>query len=111
MFDLRRSSAEQHRLNTAIHNKIRRLERPSISSIFNPASLRCLTPSPSHGLTESEAILNEDSIEDDNSTENKDITELDDDELNNESLNESAKAPKIWISKSASMEHDLGWSK
>ena len=49
--------------------------------------------------------------EDYSSTDNRDATDLDDDlnleSLNDSELHEKARAPKIWISKSASMEHDL----
>ena len=112
-----RTKKEQQLLNTRIHAKIQRLERPSMSSI-NPASLRCLTPSPgmldlSSNFTDAEILENPDNeskISED-STDDRNISDLEED-LNIQSLNESdlhekVQAPKIWISKSASMEHDL----
>ena len=114
-----------------ILRKIQVLERPSVSSI-NPTSLRILTPSPLEGNPEEE--------EEDqscSSTDNKDVTELEEDTLGLRLRDTHTSgltfyvesvfvnvgvggpegpggggggggvAPKIWISKSASMEHDL----
>ena len=120
--DIERSSKEQQLLNNMIHAKIQRLERPSMSSIFNPSSSRCLTPCPALLDAESDKHTNDDEVFKDNdneskmtddfsSTDNRDVTDLDDDQnlasSNESELMEKAKTPKIWISKSASMEHDL----
>ena len=108
-----------------ILRKIQTLERPSVSSI-NPTSLRMLTPSPIADNPDGE---DEEEEEEDqcSSTDNKDVTELEDDTLGlllpfrtpqllivcpAESVfgnveRGAGSAPKIWISKSASMEHDL----
>ena len=116
-----------------ILRKIRVLERPSVSSI-NPTSLRMLTPSPlltNEDNPEDLAECEEEDIQEDegSSTDNKDVTELEEDiagqsvrEIFSSELRQrlfcadavfghverpTGTAPKIWISKSASMEHDL----
>ena len=63
-----------------ILRKIRVLERPSVSSI-NPTSLRMLTPSPltNEDNPEDFAEREEEDIEEDSSTDNKDVTELEED--------------------------------
>ena len=63
-----------------ILRKIRVLERPSVSSI-NPTSLRMLTPSPltNEDNPEDFAEREEEEVEEDSSTDNKDVTELEED--------------------------------
>ena len=65
-----------------ILRKIRVLERPSVSSI-NPTSLRMLTPSPLTNEDNPEDFAEQEDIEEDedegSSTDNKDVTELEED--------------------------------
>ena len=120
--ETKRSTKEQQLVNNIVHAKIHRLERPSMSSIYNPSSSRCMTPTPALLDAAANNDFKDDDVFNDNdneskitedysSTDNRDATDLDDDlnleSLNDSELHEKARAPKIWISKSASMEHDL----
>ena len=146
----------QDRLNETIHAKIQRLERPSMSSIYQPSQSlysklsnryghhvnqhynRLLTLSEKQivGLPEKlqiyaplkillcfrESLVNdfgdEDNVFEDelekgrmNNVEEKEDTDMEDDLYPELSMTDNsdllARPPKIWISKTASMEHDL----
>jgi hypothetical protein len=88
----------QDRLNKSIQAKICRLERPSLSSVCR-ASLYSR-------LSARESLVNEFQEPEDEEEDNANI----DDDNGHESMTDSellARPPKIWISKTASMEHDL----
>ena len=74
---LTRNPVDWTRKEQQILRKIRVLERPSVSSI-NPTSLRMLTPSPLTNEDNPEDFAEEED-EEGSSTDNKDVTELEED--------------------------------
>jgi len=114
-----RTVAEQDRLNETIHAKIQRLERPSMSSIYQPSqSLYSRLSNRESLVNDFEDAGDQDNVFEDemekesmNNLEEKDNTDIEDDLYPELSLTDNsdllARPPKIWISKTASMEHDL----
>ena len=147
--------ATQDRLNETIHAKIQRLERPSMSSIYQPSQslysrlsnrychCHCDRKKTNSRASSSatkmhffqkilwrfrESLINdfedagdqdnvfEDEMEKEsmNNVDEKENTDIEDDLYPELSLTDNsdllARPPKIWISKTASMEHDLDWS-